>query len=226
MPDIEFIPLHPWSLPPVKPHTDRTTARTERDLYQQHFRHLRITRLPADCPPWTLGQNLGWTVASPITLTMTPLDDIDVAVPDDEDLRTVSRRTGRSEMWKRGDDWIATSHSWPRMCDYRTPTGEWEGMFLPNGAGTLEWRLGFAARIPEPYFLTVLPLDPPLPGLDIPLGIIGAKTVNAMEATGGISIAIRPTHPLTLHRHQPIARLVLLHPDSLRATATTRPGTT
>ncbi|EGJ72639.1 hypothetical protein STTU_p0026 (plasmid) [Streptomyces sp. Tu6071] len=225
MVDVAFTALYPWSLPPDKPRTDRAAARSERDLYAAHFRHARIARLPADCPPWALGQDLGWVVRSPVTATLTPLSDTDVAVPEDEDVRAVSRRAGGGQMWRRGPDWIAVPDqggSWLRRYDFRNSSGQWEAMFLPNGQGTVEWHLGVAVRLPQPYFLMVLPLDPPLPGLHVPVGIIGAKTVNTMT---DISIAIHPTHPVAVRREQPVARLVLLHPDTLRATSTTTPLT-
>ncbi|MGW3956835.1 hypothetical protein ACWEKM_39385 [Streptomyces sp. NPDC004752] len=228
MAQVEFHPLTTWCVLPDKPRLDRTAARADRDLYREEFRYLRITRLPAECPPWILGHTLGWTVRSPVPVTMTPLADLDVAVPEGEDARAVSRRTGRGQMWQRESDWIATGATWLRLYDVRNRAGEWEGMFLPNGQGTVEWRLGFAARIPDGYFLMVLPPDPPRPGLDVPVGVIPARTVNAMAGSGGISIAARPTHPVTLDRGDPVARLVLLHPDTLQATTphSTTPGRT
>ncbi|MEU2956990.1 hypothetical protein ABZ633_38775, partial [Streptomyces xanthochromogenes] len=126
----------------------------------------------------------------------------------------------------RGKDWIATGDaSWLHLGDYRTPTGGWEGMFIPNGQGTVEWRLGFAAQIPPGTFLMVMP--PPIPcapGLGVPLGVIPAKAVNAMADRGGMSIAVQIDHPVSIHRGQEIARIVLLHPDSLRATAHSTPN--
>lgn len=95
-------------------------------------------------------------------------------------------------------------------------------MFVPNGQGTLEWRLGWAATIPTGTFLMVLPPPDHAPnGLHVTTGVIPAKTVNAMTDRGGMSIAIRPEHPVTVHGGQEIARIMLLHPDSLRATTRT-----
>ncbi|MFF4323854.1 hypothetical protein [Streptomyces sp. NPDC001568] len=221
MPEVTFRPLHPWAVLPDKPRVDRAEARAERDMYAGSFRYLRIPRLPADCPPWILGQELGWAVRSPLTLTMKPLDDIGLAVPNSEDPQQVGRRLGGQGMWQRGRDWIATGNTaWLHLGDHRTPGGTWEGMFLPNGSGTVEWRLGWSATLPPGTFLMVMPPpNGPPHGLTIPLGVIPAKAVNAMAGRGGMSIAIRPDQDVTVHRGQDIARLVLLHPDSLRATA-------
>lgn len=220
MPEVTFRTLQPWALLPAKPRVDRAEARAERDAYRESFRYLRVPRLPADCPPWVLGQELGWSVRSPLTLTMKPLDDVGLAVPDSEDPHQVGRRLGGQGMWQRGKDWIATGNTaWLHLGDYRTQGGNWEGMFLPNGLGTVEWRLGWAATVPTGTFLMVMPPpDGPPNGLTVPLGVIPAKAVNAMTARGGMSIAIRPHQDTTIHRGQEVARIVLLHPDSLRTT--------
>ncbi|WP_331761055.1 hypothetical protein OH797_38140 (plasmid) [Streptomyces anulatus] len=226
MAEVAFRPLQSWALPPEKPRTDRGAARAERDTYRDSFRYLRIPRLPADCPPWVLGQELGWAVRSPVTLTMKPLDDIGIAVPEREDAHQAGRRLGGAGIWQRGEEWIAARNAdWLHLGDYRAANGSWEGMFLPNGQGTVEWRLGWAATIPARTFLMVMPPPGSGPdGLRVPLGVIPAKSVNAMADRGGMSIAVEPERPVTVHRGQEIARIVLLHPDSLRASTHQRPA--
>lgn len=219
MTEVVFTPLHPWALPPDANRVDRAAARAERDTYRNHFRYKRITRLPVDCPPWVMGQELGWLVPSPVSVTLSPVDDIEFDLPESEELRAVGRKVNRSEMWRRGDGWIATGDTdWMRLHDFATPDNGWESMFLPNGAGTVEWRLGWGVRIPERYFLLVVGIG--VEGLDVPAGVLPARTVNAMADRGGVSVAIRPTARVPLSRGAPFARLVLLHPDSLQASGT------
>ncbi|WP_424216484.1 hypothetical protein ACN20G_30595 (plasmid) [Streptomyces sp. BI20] len=227
MVEVEFTPLHPWVLPPDKPRVDRAAARAERDAYRDSFRHLRVPRLPADCPPWVLGRELGWSVRSPLTLTMTPLDDVGLAVPPGEDPHRVGRRLGGHAMWRRGEDWLATGPApWLHLGDHRTAEG-WEAMFVPNGQGTVEWHLGWAARLPPGTFLLVMPPpDGPPDGLDVPVGVLPAKAVHAMAERGGTSIAVHPRRPVTVRRGQEVARIVLLHADTLRAAGRTAPGPT
>jgi len=220
MVEVSFLQLQPWALTPEAPRVDRQGARQERDIYQQHFRYKRVARLPVDCPPWVLGQELGWLVRSPVSIEVGPVGDLEFAVPAGEDLRGVGRKIDRSEMWSRGEAWIATRDTdWMRFYDYGRDDA-WESMFLPNGSGTVEWRLGWAARIPDRYFLMVMGMG--IPGLDVPLGVIAAKTVNSMAERGGFSIAIQPTRRLSLRRGDPVARLVLLHADSLRSSTTAK----
>ncbi|MEU4807003.1 hypothetical protein [Actinosynnema sp. NPDC023587] len=219
MTEVVFTTLQPWAVVPDAPHVDRRAARGERDLYAEHFRYQRVTRLPADCPPWVMGQELGWLVRSPITFHPEPLEDNELAVPEDEQAADVARRLGTSELWKRGDAWIATRNaSWLRAFDFRGEHG-WEGMFVPNGSGTVEWRLGWGVRIPDRYLLLVM--DAGHPGLRIPLGVLSAKVVNGMAGRGGFSIAVEPTEPTMVRRGDTLARIVLLHPESLQARART-----
>ncbi|WP_405970086.1 hypothetical protein OG496_07265 [Streptomyces sp. NBC_00988] len=219
MADVTFSQLQPWALVPDESRVNRAEARAERDVYREHFRYKRVTRLPVDCPPWVLGQELGWVVRSPVSVEMAPLGDVDFDVPAEEELRSVGRKINRSEVWHRNNAWIATQDSgWLRLHDYRA-NGTWESMFLPNGMGTVEWRLGWGVHIPERYFLMVMGMA--FPGLDVPMGVIASKTVNAMADRGGFSIAVHPTRPLKVGRGDPVARVVLLHADSLRSASTT-----
>ncbi|MFE5301825.1 hypothetical protein [Streptomyces sp. NPDC056632] len=69
----------------------------------------------------------------------------------------------------------------------------------------------------------VMPLPDQAPGaLRVPQGVIPAKAVNSMASRGGMSIAVEPQRSVTAHRGQEVARIVLLHPDSLRAAARTQ----
>jgi hypothetical protein len=89
-------------------------------------------------------------------------------------------------------------------------------MFIPNGQGSAEWRLGWALRIPEDNFLLVTSLDDPT-DLTVPTGVLTARQVNRTWEDGGFSIAVRPERALTLTRGQPIARIVLLAKQSLQS---------
>ena len=89
-------------------------------------------------------------------------------------------------------------------------------MFIPNGQGTIEWHLGLTIDIPDAYFLLVMEAHR-IQNLEVPVGVLDRHTLLKMNDTLGISIAIRPTGDSVLKRGQPIARIVLLHPNSLKA---------
>lgn len=96
---------------------------------------------------WLLGQELGWIVASPVSVTLSPLDDVQIAAGDDEEVRAAGRLFVREEFWRHDDGYIAVSRNdWLRTYQYRGADGRWQGMFLPNGQGSAEWRLSGTSR--------------------------------------------------------------------------------
>lgn len=213
---IEVRRQYPWALLPEKRHWDRSSERHVATLYAEHFRYTRRVRSAAECPPWVLGRELGWVIASPIDVTMDCVDDAQFAAESSDEVAEVGRMLRRPELWRRGDGWLATSSDgWLRFTQFRGSSGTWESMFMPNGDGTVEWRLGWAARIPDAMFLLITSVeDGPLA---VPAGVMTAKQVNRTASSGGMSLAVQPLGRTEVKRGAPIARMVLLHPDALQA---------
>jgi hypothetical protein len=216
-PTVEVRRFHDWAILPTKNHVDRVGPREDARLAEAHFRFHRQFRYAEACPPWVLGQQWGWQIASPVAITIGPLDDVQVALGDEAELQEAGRLLGRADFWRRGDGYLATGrNNWVRAYQYRGSSGGWEGMFLPNGQGTVEWRLGWAMRIPEDTFALVTGLDDDA-GFTIPTGMLTARQANRGWEDTGFSIALRPDRPVTLTRGQPIARVALLTRDCLQA---------
>jgi hypothetical protein len=212
---VAFHRIHPWALPPRKHTVDRSQGRTDAGVYQESFRYVRSERRAEHCPPWVMGQELGWRIHSPVDVTLTPLPQTEVAA--DAEPQEVARITGQSEVWGREKSQLAVGRTnWLHLFQFRTEQG-WENMFLPNGQGSVEWRLGWSAEIPRGYFLLVLPSEQGPEGLEIPTGILSSTVATRMGKASGGGIAVRPGAPVSLRRGQEIARLVLLHADSLQA---------
>lgn len=212
---VRFQQLRPWALVPTEYRVDRSRVRDDARTYRESFRFVRAERRPELCPPWVMGQELGWRINSPIDIQFTPLDQVEVIADDAE---AAGSATGRSELWKRERSHLAVHRStWLHLYQYETQHG-WENMFVPNGLGTVEWRLGWAADIPRGYFLLMLASER-AGSPEVPTGILSSTAVSKMNNSGGLSVAMRPTN-LTIARGQEIARLILLHADSLQATAT------
>ncbi len=214
--NVQVCQLHDWAVLPYKARVDRSGPREEARILAEHFRYHRNVRSSAACPPWVLGQELGWIIASPLRMNFTPLNDIQVTAGNDDERIETSHLFARDQFWRRSEGYIALSRNdWLRTFQYRGKEGRWEAMFLPNGQGTVEWRLGWAIRIPERYFLLVTAAGE-LEGITVPQGVLTAQQANRTLEQGGFSIAIRPDRDVTVHRGQPIARIVLLSPDSLQ----------
>jgi hypothetical protein len=215
---VSFSRLHEWALIPHKLHVERGVVREKARIYEKNFRYLRIVRAPELCPPWVLGQELGWVVPSPVDVELTAVDDVQFDVDSPDELGPVGRMVGRSDVWHRTSGWLATERNdWLRFNQFRGADG-WEGMFVPNGSGTIEWRLGWTAAIPDGTFLLVMALDGNR-GFDVPTAVLTAGQVAASSNTAGMSLAIRPHASARIARGDLLARLVLLNRDSLRASA-------
>ncbi|MEU6722007.1 hypothetical protein ABZ897_62145 [Nonomuraea sp. NPDC046802] len=230
---VRFDALYEWAIPPEKVKLPRSAERETGELYQRNFRYQRHVRRAGACPPWVLGQELGWIVRCPIDVTLTPVDDVQFGTTDNDasngdsngdpgtgeaDLAAVGRMLNRPEVWRRGQGWLATPRTdWLRFHQFKNQRGAWEGMFVPNGEGSVEWRLGWSASIPADMFLLITGLDTPC-GLEIPTGVLPARHVNATADGPGMSLAVRPHQATRLTRGAPLARIVLLHRASLQAT--------
>lgn len=216
--DVVIRAKYPWALLPYKQKITHDTEETEVALYAQCFRWLRRTRIAERCWPWRLGQEVGWIVPSPVTVTMTPVRDVEVYCPP-EDLKYLGQITHCTEFWERDETFLAIEKTnWLRLYEVNC-AGQWETLFVPNGQGSVEWHLGWEIDIPPDYYLMLLP-PPILPsGLEIPVGVLTAKTVAALNEKRGISIAARPLERVDIKRGQPIARIILLHKESLQAKA-------
>ncbi len=219
-PVIEVRRIHDWALPPYKRRVERHSGREEAHQLREGFRYHRAFRRPEACPPWVLGQEAGWVLPAPVALTLEPFQDVQIGA--EEDLAAAGRLLGVSEFWRRGEGYIGTERtSWLRSYQYRGKDDSWEAMFIPNGDGTVEWHLGWGARIPAEYLLLITGCDDRV-GLSVPTGLLTDRQVNR-SWENGFSIAIRPTATVQLRRGDPVARMLLLHRDSLQATLREQP---
>lgn len=225
--DVVFRSVYPWAILPDKAKVDVKAKRDEVRMVEENFRWVRASRSAELCWPWRVAHELGWVIRCPVDITMDALNDVETACPP-EHIPVVARMTNSTEYWEydyapdsgrqrrvhftRGAGWLA-------LYDFRVG-GHVQRMFHMNGQGSVEWVMGWGATIPPTYSLLILPGDP-VRNLEVITGIHDAKTLGRREGKDlGLSIAVRPTGPVTLRRGQPIARLILLHPDSLRARAT------
>ena len=105
----------------------------------------------------------------------------------------------------------------PWLHAYRFREGDgWGNMFLPNGHGTVEWRLGWLPDDFEPHSIMIFPAEESQ-DLGVLVGVLTPSSLARMQATG-FSIAIRPLTDVAIRQGQEIARIVLVGPESLKDT--------
>lgn len=203
--------LYEWALLPEPPAPRK--ADNHGALYATCMRWVREHRVPERCGPSQLAASLGWEVKSPVRVEVTPVEDLEVDASDD--LEALAGILGNVDLWRRESSYLAVpKYPWLGIHQFRSTRG-WESMFVPNGRGTVEWHLGFSVTVPDNHLLLVLPTDPPTEGLAVPWGVLTKKVLESVNERAGFSIAVRPTDTATINRGDPIARLLLLHSDSM-----------
>lgn len=209
---MRFKPLLAWSLPPAKFIPDMKGARLKRDLLRTGFAHVRAERQPEFCPPWVQGQALGWRIASPIDVVLTPL--MQYEVPFGETAAPSARAMGgQQHVWIRDRAAIATTAP-PWLTGFEFDHGgEAQSMFIPNGLASIEWRLGWAASDHDNIGLLVIP-SPSTPNLGVEIGYFSPRTLDRIELKG-LSIAVSPDGPVRIERGQEIARLIPINREAL-----------
>lgn len=233
--EISFRKVHPWAIVPAKRKIDPAPKAEEARLLEEHFLYARASRAPEFCWPWRAAQELGWVIHSPITVQMDALNDFEAVCPESpEAMRQVANLAGATENWafRDANGNLERMHftrraGWTAFYDFRGTDGVSQRMFAINGQGTLEWTLGWDVTIPPNYSILLMPYDHAC-NPEVLVGLLtGAQLAKRTGRTNGVSIGIRPRGPVTVERGQPIARVVVLHADSLRARAATdeAPGT-
>jgi len=218
MTTVRFRRRYDWALLPFKQRIDTDAAKEEATIYAKEFRWLRAYRRPELCWPWRLAQELGWVIPSPVHVNLSPISDEEVEIPagNPSALTDLSSATGYTEFWARASSLLATHRSaWLRFHQFRVGD-HWECMFVLNGAGAVEWHLGWTVEIPTGMFVLLLPYDTTIP-VEVPMGVLTDDAVARLNAGHGLSVAIRPRAPVEVHRGQPIARILLLDAATIKA---------
>ena len=201
---MHFSQLSPWAIPPTKYDLNLSAAREKRKLSAESFTYIRAERQPEFCPPWVQGATLGWRISSPTDITLSPLRQVEIT--GGEQTSESARAVGMNQVWIRDSATLAVEQqSWLTSYEFETSQGS-QTMFLPNGLGTVEWRLGWSATTADDFGLLVIP-SPETPDLGVQIGLFSSTTIKRLHGTG-MSIAISPRRELTLSRGDEIARLV------------------
>lgn len=220
--DINFRAVQPWALLPRKLKIDPKPKMEEARLMAEHFVWVRKSRSVELCWPSRAAQELGWVIDSPVTVTMDALHDVEALGPEHA-LRQMSALANGTENWCFRDSagkpermHFTRNAGWTALYDFKVQNGQVERMFYLNGEGSLEWILGWEVDLPASHSLLLIPFEP-IANLEVLTGLLpGGGVAKRAGRTAGFGIGIRPTGPVTIRRGQPIARIILLHSDSLR----------
>lgn len=230
--EITFRRVYPWAILPTKRRIDTAPKEEEARLLAENFKVARASRSQEFCWSWRAGQEIGWTIHSPVTVPMDAIHDFEAVCADHPDaIRQIANQAGATENWAFRDDQgrVERMHftrraGWTALFDFRVADGSYQRMFTMNGQGSVEWSLGWEAVIPPNYSILLLPYEP-IENLEVLTGVLsGSQLAKRSGRTNGLSLGVRPQGPVTIQRGQPIARIILLHSDSIRARAVFEEG--
>lgn len=211
--DSVFSKKFEWSLAPLKPSIDIESAAQRKRYYENNFRWLRSDRLPEFCRPYRMAYELGWQILSPIDIILYPIEEIQFQASQDE-LDQIANKSNFTHLWNREGTFIGvrtTMHL--RMYDFKVADG-WEAMFILNGDSSLEWKLGLDVNLSEGCSLLLIDDYYKPKHLCVP-GILSQKQLLKMNASSGLSIAVRPLMQKYIKRGDVIARAIIISDASL-----------
>lgn len=207
MTQVKFFKFHDWALPPVKeiinlPATDASS-----------IRWFSKERVKGACYPYKLGKQIGWTILSPIDIEIHPVDEVQIRGTQD-DVLEVGNITGIDFWVQRDGTFIGIKPAgWFQIMQAKV-NGIWQGLFIPNGEKTFEWRLGWGVVIPEDYMMLIQPIEGQENFIIHP-GLLFSKSLDKFNYGLGQGIAFEPKNRHKISRGDPLAKILIIHKSSL-----------
>lgn len=204
---VKFIRLNNWSILPTKEKV------TTPEPIPTSIRWLTKERVKGACYPYKMGKQLGWIISSPIDVNISPVEEIQIR-GNREDVTEVGRMLGIDFWVQRGETFIGIKpSSWFQILQARVEDN-WQGLFIPNGERTFEWRLGWGIEIPDDYFLLIQPLEGEENFIVHP-GLLFPKSLEKFNHGLGQGIAFEPKKQHKIRKGDPLARIFVLHNSAL-----------
>lgn len=204
MEKVKFIKLTDWTLLPIK---ERVTNEWIDD---KDIRWIKNRRVKGACWPYKMAKEIGWTVFSPIDVEIQPVTEMQVECKDQSELEELRSLTGIDFWVKREQVYIGVKpDGWFRVHQAKV-NDVWQCMFIPNGEGSFEWKLGWGIEIPDEYVLLFQPLENQMDFILHP-GLLTAKSLHKFNMGLGLPIAFEPKISKIIRRGDPIAKLLVIH---------------
>ncbi|WP_281200514.1 hypothetical protein [Staphylococcus schleiferi] len=205
--NINILELFKWTELPKKGATGNLSNQYE------GLRWLSQERVKGKCWPYKLAIETSLEVLAPFDITCEPLVETQVSVNDEMELNKLSEFTETTFWIKREKIYIGIRNSnWFRLYQYFS-NGSWHPVFIPNGQGSLEWRLGWGIEIPEGYSILIQPIEGES-RFRIHPGILNEKKLKEMNDSGlGLSIAIEPIVEHKINKGDLLCRIYVVKLD-------------
>lgn len=210
----QFEPIFEWAILPTRRKIDTKKDLEKRKVYSKGFRWYRAERQASFCKPFQLASTFGWLIHSPVDITFSPIEESQFEA-DDSEIQDIAQKAGFNHVWNRNGTNIGIKTEMPlRLYDFKKDNN-WEAMFILNGGGTLEWKLGFKINLKSnQHVLTLDNLSDPL-NLCVP-GILSKEQLDRMNKKTGFSLAISPKKKLTVLRGDVVGIVTIITDETLK----------
>ncbi len=192
------------------------------ELLDREARWIKNRRVKGVCWPYRSAKELGWTLYSPVDVAIHPLSEIQTTMDKPEEFARLKQLTDMDE-WVQKDDILlgVKPSSWYKIHEYEYE-GRYRSMFIPNGEGTLEWRLGWSVDIPDDHLLLIQPIEMKDARFIVHQGLLMGTSVQSVQQHLGLPIAFEPLQPCKIIRGEPLAKLFVLPKSVLAIKSTTQ----
>ncbi|WP_391573411.1 hypothetical protein [Cohnella sp.] len=192
------------------------------ELLDREARWIKNRRVKGVCWPYRSAKELGWTLYSPVDVAIHPLSEIQTTMDKPEEFARLKQLTDMDE-WVQKDDILlgVKPSSWYKIHEYEYE-GRYRSMFIPNGEGTLEWRLGWSVDIPDDHLLLIQPIEMKDARFIVHPGLLMGTSVQSVQRHLGLPIAFEPLQPCKIIRGEPLAKLFVLPKSVLAIKSTTQ----
>lgn len=198
-----------WAIPPVKEQI------TVQPAYDDDFRWIKQRRVKGACWPYRAAREIGWTILSPIDVEIHPVSEIQIGAEHAAEIAQIQHLTGIHYWQRREDIYLGVKPSgWFQLHQFKIGSN-WQQMFIPNGEGTFEWRMGWSVTIPEDWVLLFQPLDNADSSFIVHPGLLTAKSLDRFHGGLGLPIAFEPKQTKLIKRHDPLAKMLVFHKSAL-----------
>ncbi|MFC5701443.1 hypothetical protein ACFPVX_09105 [Cohnella faecalis] len=207
--EVTFVKMTPWAIPPVK---EKLVVHPVPD---EDFRWIKQRRVKGACWPYRAAKELGWTIRSPIDVDIEPVSEMQITTEKPEEIAQIQHLSGISYWQQRENIYLGVKPSgWFQLHQFKV-RNNWYQMFIPNGEGTFEWRLGWSIKIPNEHVLLFQPLEDTDSSFVVHPGLLTAKGLERFHSGLGLPIAFEPRQTRRIRRNDPLAKLLVLHQSAL-----------
>ncbi|MBW7473972.1 hypothetical protein K0T92_04400 [Paenibacillus oenotherae] len=208
-PEVIFSKKAAWAIPPVKEHV------TVQPSHDEDFRWIKQRRVKGACWPYRAAREIGWTILSPIDVEIYPATEIQIGAEHAEEIPHIQHLTGIHYWQRREDIYLGVKPSgWFQLHQFKVDNN-WHQMFIPNGEGTFEWRMGWSVQIPNDHVLLFQPLEHTDNSYIIHPGLLTAQSLDRFHSGLGLPIAFEPRQNKVIKRSDPLAKMLVLHKSAL-----------